>query len=308
MFMKRNYLIDNCKAIAIFCVVLSHFIETFKQNNCLLLIMYSFQIPVFVFFSGYLAKYDLKKMIKKILVPYLVMQVIFYVFYLFFEPDGFYIFLPYPSLWYLLSLFCWLLLIKLFENFEYKYLLFVSCLAFSLIIGYDISVNRILSLSRTIVYFPIFLLGYYVRKYYMLKKISTKGINKIFSLILFLIVVISIYIFKDKLDVTYFYGSYPYSNDYYNFFMRFLIYLSNFIGIYMFLNWIPKKKTFISKIGQNSISVYLLHYIIIKFMYYILYDDIIKFKYLLALEFLLSTILVFLLSNNFFARVFRKNL
>lgn len=301
---ERNYLIDNCKAISIFFVVFGHAIENFAPyNNYLLLVIYTFHMPVFIFISGYLAKFNFKKMVKNILIPYLCMQLISYIFYSIYEPNNFYIFYAYTSLWYMLSLFSWYCLTKVLDKVKNKYLFFICSILFALLIGYDTSVGGPLSLSRTIVYFPIFMAGYFLNKKSSLEVFKKNFKQKILSATLFIIMCIILYFQKDSLSSLYFYGSMSYYGNY-NIVFRFFAYICNFIGIYLFMTWVPSKRTFLSKIGKNSISVYLLHYLIIKF---ILYKEVnTYFNHPTIFSFVLSVFLVLLLSNNKIAKIFKK--
>lgn len=105
--MKRNYMIVNAKGILIFLVVLGHFLECNMTDRVSIIykFIYSFYIPVFIYFSGYLVKYKPDKMIKKILLPYIIFQIIAFLFYNLFEPTKFTLIAPYRSLWYMFALF-----------------------------------------------------------------------------------------------------------------------------------------------------------------------------------------------------------
>jgi len=302
---ERNFLIDNCKAISIFLVVFGHILENFAPyNKYILLIIYTFHMPIFVFFSGYLAKYDLKKMLKNILLPYLVIQVTSYFFYLKYEPNDFYLFHAYASLWYMMSLFSWYCLIKILDLVKNKIIFVTLSILFALLIGYDKSVGGVLSLSRTIVYFPIFAIGYYAKRNCKIENINKKIIHKIISVVLFIIMIIVVYKQQDNINIFYFYGSMSYFEGY-NYITRFLVYICNFIGIYFFISWTPNKKLPISKIGRNSLPVYLLHYIIIKFLYY---KKIISFyNHPTIICFLLALVIVFVLSRDIIAKIFKND-
>ena len=119
--MKRNFMIDNTKGILIFLVVLGHFLEfnVTSRTSVILNFIYSFHMPVFVFLSGYLAKYNSKKMIKKILLPYVIFQIIAFLFYNFFDPTKFTLIAPYHSLWYMFALFFWYMLIPFLDNVKF---------------------------------------------------------------------------------------------------------------------------------------------------------------------------------------------
>lgn len=111
---KRNYLVDNSKIICIFFTVFGHCLELFAPyNKMLLLIIYSFHMPVFIFFSGYYAKYNFRKIVRDFLIPYIAMEIITFIVCSFVEPTEFHIIHGYTSLWYLISLSFWYCATKL---------------------------------------------------------------------------------------------------------------------------------------------------------------------------------------------------
>ena len=68
---------DNIKAMLIILVVVGHLLELFlKSGNVKTIykIIYSFHMPLFIFISGYFAKFNLKKIITGLVVPYMIFQ------------------------------------------------------------------------------------------------------------------------------------------------------------------------------------------------------------------------------------------
>ena len=68
-------------------------------------------MPAFVFVSGYFSKKDpsLKKLIKGLVIPYFVYEIMYYLLYTFVlhKSTGLYFARPKFSLWYLMALFVW---------------------------------------------------------------------------------------------------------------------------------------------------------------------------------------------------------
>ena len=77
---KRNAYFDNLKGILIFLVVLGHVLSSFAGEGSvarwLYLLIFSFHMPVFLFVSGYFAKPDPKTVIARLLILYLIFQVL----------------------------------------------------------------------------------------------------------------------------------------------------------------------------------------------------------------------------------------
>src|SRR5699024_12693203 len=84
--------------------------------------MYTFHMPAFIFLSGFFAKGsgDLKYVLnlaKKLLLPCLIFQVVYSIFYFYIGKEGWQtsLFDPHWSLWFLFSLFSWHMLLYWFN-------------------------------------------------------------------------------------------------------------------------------------------------------------------------------------------------
>ncbi|WP_281397301.1 acyltransferase family protein [Heyndrickxia vini] len=128
---KRSLYFDNAKLILIFLVVFGHVISPLKGNDDILFTLYTviflFHMPAFILISGYFAKGYRKKgylikSVKKILLPYLIFQAIYSFFY-FISGDEKSLTIdflqPHWTLWFLLSLFCWNVLIYAFAKLKW---------------------------------------------------------------------------------------------------------------------------------------------------------------------------------------------
>ena len=171
---KRDYGFDNIKLFLIVLVVLGHILEEMSLTGSLGIIracIYSFHMPLFVFVSGYFSKSVSSKK-ERVFTNYLIPFFIFNTAYALIISDGFFvnIFLPVYAFWYFLSLFFWSISIDYIGRF--KPLIFVSVLL-GLYCGCFDSIGRTLSLSRTICFFPFFILGYLINK---------EGISKLRSI------------------------------------------------------------------------------------------------------------------------------
>ena len=112
----RDHQFDNIRLILIFFVIFGHLIEYFAAGGILYRWIYSFHMPVFIFVSGYFAKFDPKKIVCNILVPYVLLQILYTAFDRLLygnAPFRLQFTTPYWLLWYLLSLFCYYLLLPL---------------------------------------------------------------------------------------------------------------------------------------------------------------------------------------------------
>lgn len=164
---RRNYKIDNIKAILIFLVVFGHLLELFggRYQPFLYLGIYSFHMPAFVYTTGYFAKQDPRNAFSRFLFPYVIYQTLYFVFQRFVLHQQILLqyTTPYWLMWYLLACFSWQLLLPAFATVKEKNRLPVLGLVFliALLVGLDPTVGYPFSLSRSVVFFPFFLMGYY---------------------------------------------------------------------------------------------------------------------------------------------------
>src|SRR5699024_12618969 len=93
---------------------------------------------------------------KKLIIPYIILQVLDTVYYFFLGKSDWYtdtIFYPHWSLWCLFSLFCWHLLLILYKKIP-PFLGISIALAVGILIGFAVNVGNTFSLYRSFVLFP----------------------------------------------------------------------------------------------------------------------------------------------------------
>jgi fucose 4-O-acetylase-like acetyltransferase len=273
----RNYLLDNAKYLLVLMVVFGHMIEPILHVSpaikTVYLFIYSFHIPAFVLISGALSKNILTgdgflKLVKSILVPFVVFTVLYEFFSLFHEGEfsrSTKNFEPYWLLWFLYSLFIWKLLLPVFLNFSFPVLFSI---VLSIGAGYLDSVGYSLGLSRTLYFFPFFILGYKLKP-----KLANHRRKIGVSMILLLGVLvlnISTFAYFHEMRQEWLYGSYSFSKlENYGLLAgikRLLIYGVSFITALSVLMLVPDKKMAISEKGINSFHVYLWHGFFVKIL------------------------------------------
>lgn len=264
--MKRDLTIDSIKGFLIILVVLGHIIGSNIDHNINLYIrnlIYLFHMPLFIFISGNLTNTDrIKTNTIKLLETYIVFQIIYYNTQL----DLFEM-IVYPNwiLWYIFSLISWRLMTYVLKDVIQKHfkVTITTAIILSLLIGYT-SLSYPFSLSRTIVYFPFFLTGYYLRGKNIIKYIKA---IKIQTVSIFLIPILAFLTFIN-FDLTFItHGSHPYTN----------LYGIAYRGIYFAIAIILsvttikliKINSLLTNIGLNSLTFYLYHGLLVKFIHYI---------------------------------------
>ncbi|MGG3468922.1 acyltransferase family protein [Neobacillus pocheonensis] len=274
---KRSKYFDNAKCILIFLVVFGHLISPLKEHDGILFTLYSviflFHMPAFILISGYFAKgYKKKgyliKSVKKILIPYLIFQLIYSVYYYLNgqeEKLDFDLLHPHWSLWFLMSLFCWNLLLYLFAELRWKG--FVIAIVIGIGIGYVDHIGSFLSLSRTFVFFPYFLLGYLLNSNQLKRVIRAKySLPLGFLILIGTLITVGIGFPKDA--VPWLLGDTSYANmggkEISDGLFRGLQYGVTFIVMFGFLTLIPSTQFKLTKIGERTLYIYLFHGFIIK--------------------------------------------
>ena len=127
-------------------------------------------MPAFIFCSGFFSKSENSKSTQsllKLFLYYLIFNTGMMVFMHCYKGEQFHFlqfFQPYFSYWYLLSLIYWRILI-IYVDIEHQTSTILKSFAISLMNGYSKYLsNNIVSLRRTIVFFPFFILGYFFSK------------------------------------------------------------------------------------------------------------------------------------------------
>lgn len=270
----RNYKFDNLKAIMIFFVVFGHCLELIKGNisKNIYVWIYTFHMPIFVYISGYFAKFNFKKILKFTYL-YLIWQTIYCLFeknILNYDTKIQYI-RPIWLMWYMMAIISWTILIKLFDTKSKRKSIIFLILAFtiSIIIGFIDKIGYWMSLSRIINFFPYFLLGYYSKNigidFLKIKDIKNNMIKIVVCIIVLLITAIYFLKINNVIKVNWLYGSYSYNKGGYDFFFKIMWILLSLCELIIFYNIVPNKNiNAISKIGSNTLSIYLLHGFIIK--------------------------------------------
>ena len=171
MTSERIALWDNARFLAIVLVVLGHgltkMVPQTPEAFVLYVSIYLFHIPLFVFLSGYFAKADaptserIRGTLVDLVLPYVILEIIWSMIHS--VQAGEFLFNPLrPSwtLWFLLSLATWRILLPYIAELPAPLLVSVVIAALS---GYW-SVDQTLSISRTLAFLPFFVVGWQVRQ------------------------------------------------------------------------------------------------------------------------------------------------
>lgn len=306
--MERNAFFDNAKILLIFFVVFGHLLQQYTSDsrlmNTLYIWIYTFHMPAFIFLAGFFAKgLGNKKYIinlsKKLLLPYLVFQLLYTGYYFLIGKEGWQkgIFDPQWSLWFLFSLFCWHILLTIFKKLPPKFALILAVIL-GLGIGYFNEIGQTLSFSRTFVFFPFFLIGFLLQtKHIMLLKQRYLQISAVFIL---LGVAVMIY-YMPNFDSDILLASKSYTDLELissGGIVRTLVYMLSAIMMASVFALVSNKHSRFTKLGTRTLYVYLLHGFFIQYFRTI---DIIRMNNVMDLLFIfiVSLVIIAVLTSKF---------
>ncbi len=303
----RDLKFDNLRGLAIILVVFGHFIATcfnFFTFDMVYAAIYLFHMPLFIFISGYFSKITPDtniKALKNIFIPFLLFDTLWIIsaFLINGELTKTIYIIPGFGLWYLLSLFFWRTFLPAADRIKYVFWLSI---ALALFIGTIDFKTNFLSISRTLCFFPVFLFGYYFKD---LKEKFT--FNKYLSAGVFVALLASATLFfapkTGKLLLL--------RDSYVNMHMgnlegiilRLMVISVGILCCILLFNIMTSKKTFLTKMGRNSLAIYILHLYFVTYlpelMRYLGFNFVFK-SYLFSLIYVIlgSTIVLFVLSRD----------
>lgn len=195
---QRIYLYDNVKWLAIVLVVIGHAIDFLARTNTgnqleksLFVIIYSFHMPLFIFISGLFlkpmdkdTKFPRDKVISFLAIG-IVLRAFTSILKLFLgEKDGYSVLDMYDNYtWFMGAMAAFVLITWILRSFDKKIIIpvaiLVGCMA-----GYDKNLGDKFALMRIAVFFPIFIIGYYLTPEKILKPASVKWLKIVAVLVI----------------------------------------------------------------------------------------------------------------------------
>jgi fucose 4-O-acetylase-like acetyltransferase len=266
---KRDFLFDNLKFIGIILVVFAHLLEGFNTpaTDVIYKTIYLFHMPLFIFVSGYYSKFNLKKIVKNLIIPYVIAQTLWSIieYFVVGSTQNFLLFILAPRwvLWYLLSMIIWRFSTFLLEKLNQKGLVCLLVLAVicGLCVGYGNYDGYLFSISRTLAFYPFFVFGFFCRRVNFKNwKFLYNNIFRFGFLVLSLLSVILFFVLFPNVPRDVLYNSYTYQQLVgYSVWVRIFMYACATIIIFTIIMFADKQFKLGSFIGQNSMVIYLAH-------------------------------------------------
>lgn len=274
---------DNLKCLLIFLVVLGHitdlFVDISPAADKMSLFIYTFHMPLFIFVSGLFCKknVDLKRYdkIASYLIMYVAIKFIVAITKLIITKTiSVSLFSESGVSWYAFAIFAFSLITILIRNISPKYILIFSVI-FACLYGYTSDSPDILVVSRIIVFYPFFYLGYISDGEKITEFLSKKSV-RIISAVIIVIYLVIVIIFGDRLIWTtilsvgkYQYTRLPYWENFGGL-LRLAWYAVVFLLGASIISLTPNRKIakgFFSYIGKKSMQIYALHFVFIGILF-----------------------------------------
>ena len=275
--MKRITYFDNAKGILIIFIVLAHVLSLcsnyYNYSDDFFKFATLFMLQGFFIISAYFSsksKRSKRERIKSLLKNYLIWQTIITIYYAFIlhiiDFNVNYL-IPRYTLWFLITMMMYTLTDFILEKVNYKIMIPQSFII-GLISGFIPIFGETLSLSRSFVFFPFYVLGYYAKDLDLFNKIKLPKVKKS-TIIISIIILIVILCFDDILSIKILKGKYNYFDidsitPIIAFLQRLLFYGLSLIVTTAFLNLVQVKESFLTKLGRNTLYIYLTQGMILK--------------------------------------------
>ena len=302
---KRDYLLDTLKGIGIVCVVFGHFFEPLRLEpegailDCIVKVIYSFHMPLFCIISGLLAKFNIRRVVKWAVI-YLAGQLVFFIvrYVTLWEIPSRNIIMPYFHFWYLYCLIIWSLSIPIIslirEKNVYIKAFFLICVSMGCLYLGKVNCSFFCGTNRLIAFYPLFFAGGVYSPEYFLhiqnenRKRNRALINTFIS-VLFVLVIIMIVVFHDKVNMNIFYSDQTYYAGEYSWMERCLFYCWGLVVFCVLVSIIRINQGVLGLLGANSFWIYFSH----AYLYYFFKHTIVKS----GLSYFIKVILAILLSG-----------
>lgn len=264
---------DNARGLLIGLVVLGHTLEAFRFHfdpDAALFIAYKwiylFHIPAFALAAGFFASDRLdSKLLRstalRCALPYCIFQLV----YTFAHnqlsgawPRSYSLLSPYWVLWFLVSLAGWRLALPAVLRLPHP---LAWAFAGGLAIGYWVDDGRTLSVSRTLVFFPFFVLGYQLREEHFVR-LRAAGWRAV-AVIVLIGAAWAVSELGPLLKPPLLHGRVGYARLGYDGLFAMLPRLASYltalvVGAALFA-WVPRQRTFLATWGERSLYVFILH-------------------------------------------------
>lgn len=267
----------NLRFLLITSVFLGNIMEPMIGNHdvvkTMFLWIFTFHMPLFVFVTGYFARYSLngdhgKKVLQTIAMQYLIFQTLYSVMDVaLFRVEGIKhsFFMPYLLVWFLMGHIIWRLLMLLYLHLKLKHPVLIS-MGLAVLIGYAGFDGGFLTLSRAFVYMPFFVIGYSF-DYSKFTEVMA-GYRRVAAGALSVALFAVLFFYVKDINHRWLFGSLTYlqlgHTEWYAGVYRLFIYGVEFAASIALLAWVPRFESIMTDWGKRTLYVFLLHGFVVR--------------------------------------------
>ena len=271
---QRDNSLDALKGFLIILVIIGHLIGSENDGDSIegfvRLFIYTFHMPLFILLSGYFTKIrncsrDLFQSLLPIVKPLIVFQVLSIIFigigggnFLSLE----YLCVPYWTLWYLLSLIFWRIMLHFSPRFLLGKPIIYLSIAFLIAIASGLMpYGRLFSIQRTLNFYPFFLCGYFMKGQVIPKKLWKNWVSVLCIIVVGCAICLGLYPSNADMLLR--------GVDHYGVSViptKMCLLVCSFVMSISVLN-LSKDNRLLSSIGKDSLLYYLYHGLLIKFLF-----------------------------------------
>lgn len=228
-------------------------------------------LPIFFFVAGYFSKIgpdEPIKLFKRLLIPYILFSVIYTLCMIMIGSDTGVLFIETSfALWFLIALFAMKIFLPIMDKFKYPVTISIIL---ALIIGFINIDPGILGITRFFAFYPVFLIGFYYNDYELELKnnhekisntLNNKRFIKIMRVLVLACLIAAAYLLPSKIIVLA--EAYDYPLD---IIKRFIVILLGIVATLILNKIFTNRKMIMTKVGENSYVVYLLHIYIVSLL------------------------------------------
>lgn len=305
---------DNIRGLAIFMIVIWHLntVNIFSGMD-IYRVMFFVVLPSFFFVSGYFSKIgpdEPMKAFKRLFLPYIIFSVITRIAIMVTSGEGNFhdLFLVSNYLWFLLALFFMKMALPILDKFRYPIL---TAFIVALCLGFIKFNHSIMGIDRCICYLPIFLLGFYYNDYKAKFEERFTGAYNFIKKYSWLVLILSVAYFIAVAMLISNTQNYLFSADYKGDLLlamlkRAVILIADMMAVLILNKYMTNKKCVLTKVGINSMAVYVLHYycyLVLKYPFNNFSDNKLLFVPVLLIS---AAIVTWVLSRDFVTKGFNK--
>lgn len=203
---KRLNSYDNTKFFLIWLVILGHFTEPFVDSSAdyerIFLFIYMFHMPLFFFITGLFQKtytekrkLNVNRVLAFIAIGYVYKMINYLRDHLLGTPSEFHLLWEDGIPWFMFVTAFVMIIMYLLRDWKPGYVMVLSVLI-ACFAGLDSGIGDTLCLSRTIVYFPFYAAGYYLKPEQVTGFVKKTGI-RILSVLFLIAVIVLLFLYLD---------------------------------------------------------------------------------------------------------------